>query len=89
MVEIEGHICILINNIVSNHLVMGINIEYTVTKYPGFERAQDSKTDWIHDTEAMQHLLQRMMANESHSDPSTTSTHSAWFLPWQDTFLRC
>ena len=43
MVEIEGHICIPIDNIVPNHLAMGIDIEYTVTKYPGDDRAQDSK----------------------------------------------
>ena len=54
MVEIEGYICIPIDNIVSNHLAMGIDIKYTVTKYPGYDRAQDSKTDWIHGAEAMQ-----------------------------------
>ena len=81
MVEIEGHICIQIDNIVTNHLAMGIDIEYMVTKYPGCDRAQESKTDWIHGRKAMHQPLQRMMANESPSDPSTMSTRYAWFLP--------
>ena len=82
IVEIKGHICIPIDNIMSNHLAMGIDIEYTATKYPGDDRAQDSKTEWIHGTEAMQQLLQRMMANEPHSDLSTMPTRYAWFLSW-------
>ena len=50
MVEIEGHVCIPINNIVSNHLAMGIDIEYTLIKHPGHAGGQESKTDWIHGT---------------------------------------
>ena len=69
MVEIKGHICIPNDNIVSSHLAMDIDIEYTMTKYPGDDPAQDSnKVDWIHGTKAMQQLLQRMMDNESHSE---------------------
>ena len=45
MVEIEGHVCIPIDNVVSNHLAMGIDMEYTLIKHPGPTGGQESKTD--------------------------------------------
>ena len=49
-----------------------------------------SKVDWIRGTEATEQLIRHLQSTDSQRlDESIQKTHYGWFLPWQDTFLRC
>ena len=76
--DVQGHVCFRIDDIISHHLALGRDIDFT--RGPGISLNRTK----MHDTVAMWELLRELRSD----DDNDSQIYYGYFTTWSDSFLR-